>query len=248
MTRAPGKRRQLGFTLVELLIGISLVSLMLVVMFGGLRLGGRSWDAIERQSSASSEMRPVREFIRRSLRQIQGPQVRLSDGRRLLFSGNAEAIELVTPLGGYLGLGGAYVVRLQATRGSGDGGQLVLTRWLNHPEVLEGDGGIPAWQPLTESSALVHGPLETGESEFREYFGQQVLLDSVEELELGYFGTKTGDEEPDWYDEWDDPRRLPDLVRVRLQLSSGWWPDLLVQLPDAFAPGSSGRRSLPGAF
>ena len=37
--------RQGGFTLLELLIAITLLGLILVLLFGGLRLGMRSWDA-----------------------------------------------------------------------------------------------------------------------------------------------------------------------------------------------------------
>ena len=52
-------RKQSGFTLLELLIGLALLGLILALMFGGLRLGIKSWDS---GALASEEMARIRVF------------------------------------------------------------------------------------------------------------------------------------------------------------------------------------------
>ena len=193
---------QRGFTLVELLIAIALTGLILTILFAGLRVGSKSWDAVEKHSVENSELRLVRGFIQRNLRQLRGISHRFEDGEQLLFGGTAEGIEFATPMGGYLGQGGLYVVRLEY-RDSRDGGQLVLTRWLYHPEVLEGAAGIPEWRPLSEGPsnfAGLNADQDQGQ-DLRDAYSQQVLLEPVEELGFAYYGSPEGETEPDWYRE-----------------------------------------------
>jgi len=237
---------QRGFTLVELLIAIALTGLILTILFAGLRVGSKSWDAVERRPVENSELRLVRGFIQRSLHQLRGISQRVEGGDQLVFGGMVDGIEFATPMGGYLGQGGLYVVRLEL-RESRDGGQLVLTRWLFHPEVLEGAAGIPEWKPLSEGPSdfrSLDADPDQGQ-DLRDAFSQQVLLESVEELRLAYYGVLEGEAEPDWHDEWEDPSALPGLVRMSMRLTSGTWPDLIVSLPDAEGAGGltfGGRR------
>ena len=106
----PVRRRQRGFTLVELLIAIALTGLILVILFSGFRIASRSWDAVELRSARNAELRLVRGFIQRSLRQLRGVSYDSPDGSRQLFSGERQAVEFVTPMTGYLGLGGLYIL------------------------------------------------------------------------------------------------------------------------------------------
>ncbi len=41
-----GGRRQAGFTLVELLVAMTLLAFLSITLFGGLRFGARSWEAV----------------------------------------------------------------------------------------------------------------------------------------------------------------------------------------------------------
>ena len=237
--------RQCGFTLVELLIAIALTGLILVILFSGFRIASRSWDAVELRSVRNSELRLVRGFIQRSLRQLHGVSYDSPDGSRQLFSGDRQAIEFVTPMTGYLGLGGLYILRFEYLDHR-SGGQLVMTRWLFHPDVLEGVDAVPEWEALHQTSGGFRDYLERSEGDTREVFSQQILLESLDAVEFAYFGTPSDrSSDPEWYDEWDDPQVLPQLVRVSIREASDWWPDILADLSssqDVAAASVFGRR------
>ena len=59
-THAPQTQR--GFTLLELLISLTLLGLILVLLFGGLRLSVRSWDSVQRQVDNLNSVRSVESF------------------------------------------------------------------------------------------------------------------------------------------------------------------------------------------
>jgi hypothetical protein len=153
---------------------------------------------------------------------------RTSAGDQVLFAGTEEAVEFVTPLPVHMGIGGLYLVRLQQVAVDGRQ-QLILTRWLNHPEVLEGEGGVPEWSPL-ESGAGGY-PAE-GDEGLRAYYSRSVLVEELESLELAYFGQGDGENEPDWKSEWQEKRLMPLLVRLRITDREGSWPEMAFRLPD----------------
>ena len=108
--------------------------------------------------------------------------------------------------------------------------QLVLTRWLLHPDVLEGFGGIPEWEPFEGGRGISDsGPLE--EDLAAGAYGRTLLLDGVAELEITYFGIDEGMEEPDWYPEWLEQPRMPLAIRIHLTTLEQSWPDMLILLP-----------------
>ena len=60
-------RAEAGFTLIELLVAVSLLSLLLVLVFGGLRFGVRAWDGAQAHGTRSDELRVVQDLLRREI-------------------------------------------------------------------------------------------------------------------------------------------------------------------------------------
>lgn len=222
--------RQSGFTLLELLISLVLISLIVTMLFGGLRLGSQGWERSDEHVERTDNIRLVREFIRRSLAQVR--PVWYGDGKQkeILFQGDTEILEWVTPMSEHVGPGGLMLVRLSVTELDRKK-QLVMTRWLYHPEILEGNSAVPAWEPLKEVGG-------SEKASAKGVFGKHTLIGDVETFEFSYFGRAQPGEEPDWHTEWEHPAKLPELVRMRLLGESEWWPDLVVSLVQA------GRRHL----
>jgi general secretion pathway protein J len=175
----------------------------------------------------------VRGFIQRSLMQARLISLTTGEGSKMMFSGDATRLEYAAPLSRNVGYGGLYILRLGLQEVDGRQ-QLWLTRWLAHPEVLEGNAEIPAWEPLEKVS--FQGFLEAaGDDAVEAIFGRTPLLEDVEALTIEYYGRPAGERQDDWHEEWLEQSGPPRLVRIRIQPATGSapWPDLLIQLSDA---------------
>ncbi len=107
------RRVQRGFTLMEVMIALVLISLVMAMLFAGLRSVARSWDAAEARTSDGSQIRAVEEFLRAKLRQSWSVQVRHDRGAFSAFSGDSEQLRFVAPMMNQLGPPGLYLVEIR---------------------------------------------------------------------------------------------------------------------------------------
>lgn len=214
-----------GFTLLELLIAMSLISLILVLLYGGLQLGSRNWDSIERKVRDTEEVRLARGFLQRALLQARSRNWEVDERLYPVFFGGIEQLEFVTPLSAHVGLPGLYVVRVAVVEVE-DRKDLIMQRWLFNPQVLEGVEEIPEWRPM-ESPGELEVPYDGPSGAY----GTTLLLRDVGGLELGYFGIEQEQKEADWHQEWTLQPRFPQLVKIGFGEDSDW-PDLVVPLVD----------------
>jgi general secretion pathway protein J len=208
------------------MIGLTLVSLIMVLLFGGLRLGSRSWESLETHTQKSEDLRLVRGFLQRALLQARKVDWALEDRRFALFFGNTTQLEFVTPLSEYVGLGGLYLVRVAAVD-RGPRRDLVLQRWLVHPDTLAGSDEIPEWLPL-EAPVVKQDPQDAPLG----VYGTTTLLQDVSDVEFSYYGMLEREPKNDWLDLWEDRSSLPLLVKIRIAKPGSEWLDLVVPLVD----------------
>lgn len=223
-----------GFTLLELVIALTLIGTITVVLFSGLRLGGRLWERLDQEGERVAAIHSVQVLLRRTLGQAQLTFRTVDQGVVPLFSGDSARLEFVAPLSSHVGSPGLYLLRLQA-EGDDEHKRLTLTRWLLHPEVLGGAPGNPRWEPMDlESAAAGEAPsaLESGEAESPVY-GRTELLGDLEAVEFSYFGQKPDGIEPEWHPDWVGVGTAPLLVRIRLGQAGRWWPEMLVPLAES---------------
>jgi len=244
-----------GFTLIELIIALALVSLITLLLFSGLRLGSRAWDGVDRVAERNAELRSARGFLDRTLSQTRDLVLRYDAQDHQVFAGDATSLEFVAPLSEHVGIPGLYVLRL-GLEGEGKDVRLVLTRWLLHPDVLSGNAEAPEWKPLDPGSPGISSDPEEEPDMSVGAFGQTALLEGVGVFELAYFGVaeETGlnasasgqsvkstrgvqaggegtEAEGQWYEEWINQPHPPQLIRVRLTSRRQDWPDSVVRLP-----------------
>lgn len=220
-----------GFTLIELVIALAIIGLIALLLFSGLRLGGRAWEAVDTVGERLSGLRLADAFLRRALGQTRAATA-VYDGQLIqVFAGESERIEWVAPLSEHVGLPGLYILRLQL-EGAGETRDLVLTRWLLHPEILEGRDEVPPWQPMIEQEADTESHLRAELDAADGAFGRALLLRDVSRFKLAYYGLLDGDTEPGWHETWLEQSQQPNLVRIQLDTSAQSWPDLVVPLPD----------------
>lgn len=196
------QRRAGGFTLLEMLIAMTLLGFILALLFGGLRLGSRSWDAGEARSTNSTHLALVQGFLRRELSQVHPFRWKKKVDTELAFEGESAKLRFVAPVSARLGPGGLYLISLELVTDK-EGSQLVMKRVIPEPD-------------STDFSAL-----DSAEN--------VVLAEHVESISFAYFGAETKEAEPQWADKWDSPKFLPYMIRMKVKFSNGRdWPDLVV--------------------
>ena len=197
-----------GFTLLELLVAITLLGMLMAALFGGLRLGARVWETGEARLDASSRVQIVQDFLRQRIAETLPLATVLQDengSSEPLFRGAVDALRFATILPEHLGAG-LYLMELAiADAADGRGHNLVLR-----------------WRPLDLSGAL---PEATAEPE------ERILLEGIETLDLAYFGSLDLSLPPEWWPQWRAQNAFPGLVRVEVRFAPADprnWPELIV--------------------
>lgn len=210
----PPRTRARGFTLLELAIALTLLALMASVLYGALGYAGRSWEGGEAKAEATASMRLTHGFLRAQLEAQHPLRMRGIPEFPLLFSGARDELRFAASLPARITGGGIWYYRL-AVKAENDQSRLVLERTV--PDVDA--AALPKFDKVEQS----------------------VLADHVKELRIGYFGYDTAaalTSAPTWRERWDDPNRLPLLIRVDVVPTRGpAWPTLLVAPRQALESG-----------
>ncbi len=100
-------RHQAGFTLIELLVTVTLLSLLLLLLFGGLRFGTRAWDGAQAHGVRTDELRLVQDLLRREIEQAY-PAYDTTDPVHPVvdFRGDEDALTFLAPAPQAVGQGG----------------------------------------------------------------------------------------------------------------------------------------------
>ncbi len=215
--------RTAGFTLVELLLAITLMSILLGLTYSGLRAATRSSERGEKLLAAGGELRASHQFVRRQLNQMLPLSFAESDDMeevRIVFEGDARRIQYVAPMPGYLGAGGPQVQLL---------------------ELIQVDNGEDV---LQFSHALLQG------FEEERLFDREpvILLEHVDSADFEFLGKDEEGELTGWTANWDQEHMLPVAVRLNLEFSEGLnlrWPDLVagVKVDETAVQGGAGRQT-----
>lgn len=196
-----------GFSLLEMLIALTLFGLVTVMLFGGLQLGTRVMESGSKRSEQASRLSVASEFLRGQLAQAQ--PVERAEGERIdgkmpiEFDGVADGVAFVGPTSAYQPIGGLQTLNIYTDRQNGKA--RLMADWRPYRTVADAPSD------------------ETGR--------RSVLFDDVSTVELAYFGAINDKEMPRWRREWHDRTTLPSLVHMRVTFRDGRAaPDLFVAL------------------
>jgi general secretion pathway protein J len=215
------KPRQSGFTLVELLLAITLMGLLLALAYGGLRAAWKASESGQAMLEQSGKLRITHQFIRKQLNLMLPLSFATGEDanqQRIVFEGNPGQVTFVGPMPGYLARGGP---------------QVQILRFIDGREGLE--------------LQFLHAPLQDFQPESLDDVEPVVLLEGLdggafEFLELDEQGLPVG-----WVTDWATPAMLPAAVHLDLQFPEDYtvhWPELVASARlDAMAVGGYGGSS-----
>ncbi|MEE4173248.1 MAG: prepilin-type N-terminal cleavage/methylation domain-containing protein [Xanthomonadales bacterium] len=211
-------RRQAGFTLVELLLAVTLMGLLLALAYGGLRAASRASESGQAVLAESSRLRVTHQFVRKQMN-LMLPLSFLGqtgeEGELVRFEGDADRITFVGPMPGYLARGGPQVQQLAFVDG---------------PEGLE--------------LQFTHAPLIGYEPEALLERDPVVLFTDLQGGEFSFLFEDLEAESIEWVSVWEDPAAMPKAVRLDVQFpvdSPVHWPPMVASVrldPSAVVPGS----------
>jgi general secretion pathway protein J len=114
-------RRAAGFTLVELLVAMTLLGLLMAVILGGLRLGTRTFERAEGVSERLAELGAAHDFLRTALAQARfSPEPAAAVEERWVFLGDERHLTLHTKLPDHVAEGRLSTLSLELEGGAGD--------------------------------------------------------------------------------------------------------------------------------
>jgi general secretion pathway protein J len=214
--RQTGERNCAGFTLLELVIALVLMSLIVMLLFSGLDLGRRAWEKTAESGERQTQERLTFDYLRRTLGALMPEVIDTDDGTLPLFHGETSAVRWVGPTASQAGLGGAALFQLEI-RPQGADKVLLLKRWLYHPEILSEslEAGLD-WREFET------GEWQPGEREVAEIrYSEHLLVEGLSGLELSYYGATQPGLPAQWQRQWRGTRRIPRLIRLQLHYPQG---------------------------
>ena len=124
--------RQKAFTLIETLIALTLMSLLIMVLFGGFRVGVRSWQVSEEYIANTEEPRQISALLYRHLDQIVPVKLGgISFDSLMAFESQAERIRYAAPLA--MSVGNTYYLFEMINNYEGRGGL-----WVRFAPLVDG--------------------------------------------------------------------------------------------------------------
>lgn len=200
------RRGARGFTLLETVIALTLLAVMLAMLFAGLRMGIRAWDAGSGRGDRADQALLTWSFVRKELTAAFPWRFKDPLAVKLAFRGERERLRIVSMRPAEIGGGGLAFVsfEFEPPRGTSEPGRLVMRRAF-------------AAAGHTDFSAV-----ETAE--------KFTILEGVSTVRFEYFGAENDATSPAWSDRWEFPQRLPSHVRLKVKLGEEPLPDMVVAM------------------
>jgi len=202
-----------GFTLVEMLIAITIVMLMVPLAVQGVQTGLAAWERLGQHAEQADWLRSARRVVRQQvgealplLEDVQGR------GRVVEFQGRAHTLSFVGRMPRGVRPGGLY--RQFLLLAAVDDGKVLVMR-------------LRPFEPANGSTLSVASR-------------ELVLMRDVAAFDLAYFGSADGKGRPRWHNEWIDRPVLPQRVRLTITRSNAGGAPVRMVMP---VYAQVGRRS-----
>ncbi len=160
-------REQRGFTLVEVVVALTVMSLLVLATLSAVRTLGDTHSRVESTTQRLDEMRLVSQFLRNSMRQAVPLQTVNRPAGYIL--GGPRELNWIAPLQGVEGVAGLQYMRLFL-----DGATLKIQFVPFHPALERPDWGAAKAHPLLhEVSEVALSFRETAQEPWQAQWGEQ---------------------------------------------------------------------------
>lgn len=226
----PFKRRhktsQTGFTLVELLVVMVLVSMIMLALSGAMRGMAQTEVRIDQRFARNENLKVAISFLRNALGIVSGRRAEalsLAGKPGVMFEGQPHALAWVGIMPARDGAGGRHFFRLSLEPVPGASGASENALVIRFAPFVS-DTAFPNWS-VAEA---------------------RILATQVQSMNINYLDMSVSP--PLWKPDWVQEDRLPSEVRIQVAPSNGTWPVLYLPLRvTAFSDGGSGSATFGGS-
>jgi general secretion pathway protein J len=215
-----------GFTLIEVLIALTLLSIMVVLLFTSLKICADSWEKGETKITAVNEIAVVYNFFQHHLATAKPLFNTSATGEKSFsFQGNSQSMQFVSAFPASAGKLGLQLFSVSLLEEDND--QFINVALVPFINLAEDEN--PSKEEVT-------------------------LIKHVSEFKLSYFGSEDGMTEGSWNEEWVNKTVLPSLIKINITLANAYfWPEMIFDLKvtgsieNNNATGNSGTINDPEA-
>ena len=186
-----------GFTLIEMILAVSIFSMVVTIIFSSFRLGLGAWEKGEKNIEFSQRVRASSDFLYRQVSSIYPYKITpgLLDTHKEFFAffGKSDSMKFVSYAGVNRNSGGVNLVEI----------------WVSNSNDLM----------IGQDIILVSNLSDLKDMDLRRDDESFVICPDVEKLELRYFDREKKDEEGQWIERWDPKnkeKRLPLFVELTI--------------------------------
>ena len=201
--------RNSGFTLLELLVSLALLSLIATYLFTSLSFGRRAWE-VAGSLSEPAAVQAARDFIRNRLARARPILTTIGNTQRSVvhFEGKRDTVRFAALARGQTEISGVYDILLSTVSDMRGGRSLAV-------------------------ASSIYGNPTNANGRARGSGRPRVLLENIVRTEFSYFGSVREGKRAEWHPTWTEPNRLPTHISIKVvfaEQDKRRWPELSVRL------------------
>lgn len=194
-------RRESGFTLVEVVVALSVLSLIMLATISALRTFANTQQSLDRMMGRVDEVRTVSSLLRDL---VDSAAMGADGGEGLTLGGGARDAAY------FAGSDGILMFKANILFGENFGGEYVL-RFSREDSAL-----VMRWQASNGDSRTIDWSQAAS----------RILVRQVDLFEVAYRPAPQADWVPDWQN-----GGVPVALRLRLRAAERFWPELIMAVP-----------------